>query len=80
MITKEQLKEFLEDKWDVTFDNIIKKLKISKKDNPKLKKFLEELVKEGWIKKTYCEKHKTYEYDPGEEQGLDKKVTFKNNN
>ncbi len=68
-ITKEQLKKYLEGKWDVTFEQIVEDLKIEENDFPKIRKFLEELEKEGWIRKTFCLQHKTYEYDPGEEQG-----------
>jgi len=67
-ITKEQLKEYLIDNWDVTFEQIVKKFKISKEDFPKVEKFLEELEKEGWIMKSFCGEHKTYEYDPAPEQ------------
>lgn len=69
VITKEQLKEYLEGKWDVTFDQITEDLKLTENEFPKIKEYLEQLEKEGWIRKSFCQQHNTDEYDPAEEQG-----------
>jgi len=69
VITKKQLKEYLDGNYDVTFGIIVEELKSEEEDYPKIKKFLEQLEKEGWIEKAFCPEHKTYEYDPGKEQG-----------
>lgn len=68
-ITKEQLKEFLKGEWDVTFDQITKDFRIAEDNFPKVKMFLGELEKEGWIRKSFCQEHKTEEFDPSEGQG-----------
>ncbi len=68
-ITKKQLKEYFDGKFDVTFEDIVKKFELKEKEILKIEKFLEQLEKEGWIHKSYCSEHKTYEYDAGEEQG-----------
>ncbi len=67
-ITKDVLKNFLENKWDVTFDEIVEELKIDKKELDSLNGFLNELERKKWINKSFCHKHNTYEYDPGERQ------------
>jgi len=64
MITKEEIKDYILDNWDTTFDDIVKKFGVKKDEYPKVESFLEELVKEGWITKSFCVEHKTYEYDP----------------
>jgi hypothetical protein len=76
-ITKEQLKEYLTDNWDVTFDNIVEDLKVEKRDHAYLKKLLAQLVYEGWINESQCLDHKRVEYDPGEAQQRMKKPTGK---
>ena len=43
MITKKELKGFLEGKWDVTFEQIVKELKVDKREFNIIKKKLEEL-------------------------------------
>ena len=64
MLTKEILKEYLEDKFDVTFDQIVKDLKVKIGDYQKIDWWLTELVEEGWIVKSPT--HDGCDYDPGE--------------
>jgi len=69
MITKKELKGFLEGKWDVTFEQIVKELKVDKREFNIIKKKLEELEEDGWIRKSFCGDHKIDEYDLGIKQG-----------
>lgn len=65
-ITKKQLKQYLYDKWDVSFDQLIKELQISKSDLRTIRTFLEQLEAEGWVVKgRYAG---SYEYSPGDKQ------------
>ena len=65
-VNKEKLIDYLTKNWDVTFEQIIKEFKVSKKDFSNLNKLLEGLEKEGWIEKGLCTEHKQYEYNPVE--------------
>jgi len=64
ILTKEKLKDYLKDKFDVIIDQIFIDLKLVANDLPKLEFYLDELIKEGWIKKSSSLDH--FEYDPGE--------------
>lgn len=70
VVSKEELKDFLTGTFDMAFEDIVRELKISKKDFPKARKYLEELEKEGWIVKSFDMELKRYEYMPGKKQGL----------
>jgi len=67
-ITKNQLKAYLYDRWDVTFPELLEELKIPVANEERVKRFLSQLEEAGWIEKSYCGTCQTEEYDPGEEQ------------
>jgi len=65
-----ELKDYLRGKHDVTFEQIVKDLKIKKENIDELNKMLEKLEKEKWlIKAKTVEGH--YEYDPWNKQYLE---------
>jgi hypothetical protein len=64
MVTKERLKEYLKDKFDVTLEKIFADLGLKVEDLPQLEFCLDELVDEGWLQKTSMADH--FEYNPGE--------------
>lgn len=64
-LTKDQLKDYLENRFDVTLKQIFVDLKLTAEDLPKLEVYLEELIKEKYIRKTMTGSE-IYEYDPEE--------------
>ena len=67
-LTKTLVKEYFSNHWDVTFDQLINEFKVNKEDIDLLQKYLDELVVEGWVKKSSYKD--SFEYDPGENYGL----------
>ncbi|MDO8480434.1 MAG: hypothetical protein Q7S65_01310 [Nanoarchaeota archaeon] len=67
MLTKESLKEFLAEKWDIKIEDILQEFNLPKKEVPQLTVFLGQLEEEKWIRKSK-RKDGTFEYDPGEAQ------------
>ena len=65
-LTKEKLKEYLKNRFDVTLEQIFISLELTAKDLPKLEVYLEELIEEKWIVRTMTGSG-IYEYDLGEE-------------
>ncbi len=63
---KTKVKEYLINRFDVTFNQIIKDLGI--KNKKELKEILKELEREKWIIKSWCKTDEEYEYDPGDKQ------------
>ncbi|MEK6933877.1 MAG: hypothetical protein AABW75_03310 [Nanoarchaeota archaeon] len=63
-LTKNQLQNYLKDKFDVRLDQIFEELNLAARDLPFLEVYLEELVNEKWIKKVMCGDG-VYEYGPG---------------
>ena len=64
-ITKDNLKEYLINHYDVTMKEILDKYKLSKENISKVKKLLKELISEKWIIESRSEDG-GLEYDPGE--------------
>jgi hypothetical protein len=67
-LTKEQLKSYLKDKWDVQLASIMSDLKMEGEDLDTLKTFLSELEEEGFVTRSLCTTHQCEEYDPGPSQ------------
>ncbi len=68
-ITKENVKGFTHDKWDMTSDWIAQELGAKTEDDKKkLEGILNELIEEDWLMKSWCGDHEVDEYDPGEAQ------------
>lgn len=65
MITKEQLRNYLEDKNDITLGQILKELEASVDDIDSTEVYLRELVQEGWIRKEFCREHGVFEFKIG---------------
>jgi pyrroloquinoline quinone (PQQ) biosynthesis protein C len=68
-LTKQQLKSYLKDRWDVQHASIVSELKIEQEDLDVLNTFLSELEEEGFVTKSRCTTHQCDEYDPGPSQG-----------
>lgn len=66
-LSKEELKKYLTNKWDVTIEDIVKDLKIPANQLNKLVWYLKELEDEEYIEKGYDEKDKRIEYNPHHE-------------
>ena len=64
-ITKNQLKDYLKNRFDVTLEQIFVDLKLTAEDLPKLEAYLEELIKEKYTRKKMTGSG-IYEYDPEE--------------
>lgn len=69
-LTKEKVKNYLKESFDITFDQILKDLRIEQTQIQEVKNWLEELEKEEWIKKSFCSEHQAEEFDPGKAQSL----------
>ncbi len=69
-MSKNKIREYFKDNWDVTLDQLVSDFKIPTTDIPKLQKILDELIEEDWVTKSYCAEHDTDEYDPGENYGV----------
>lgn len=67
-LTKDQLKSYLKDKWDVQLASIVRDLNIEGEDVDTLKTFLFELEEEGFVTRSLCTTHQFEEYDPGPSQ------------
>ncbi len=63
MITKEKLKNYLKDKFDVTLEQIFIELKLNVQDLNKLEFYLDDLINEKFLIKSRSLDH--FEYDPG---------------
>ena len=62
MLTKDELKKFLDGKWDVYLENIREAFP---KESPiKILELVVELEKEDWLSVSYCNEHKRFEIDP----------------
>ena len=67
--TKDTIRKFLKDKFDVNLEHIYKELSLTPKDLPMLEVYLEELIKEKWITKSMTDSG-YYEYDSGKKQSF----------
>lgn len=67
-LSKENLKSYLDNRWDVRVESIQNDLMLDPKDLPALVRLLNEFVQEVWITKSYCKTHQSEEYDPGPAQ------------
>ncbi len=67
LISKNLIKEYFSDHWDVTFEQLINDLNVNEDDRDSCQKYLEELVEEGWVKKSPYKD--SFEYDPGDSYG-----------
>ncbi len=67
-VTKEQLKSYLKDRWDVQLAFIVSDLKIDEENLETLNILLSELEEEGFVTKAHCTTHQCDEYDPGPSQ------------
>ena len=65
MVSKEQLKTYLEDKRDISLGQICKDLGISIEELDSIEVHLRELVQEGWLRKEFCREHNVFEFNPG---------------
>lgn len=68
ILTKTLVKEYFSDHWDKTLEQLIKELNVSKENVDLLLKYLDELVTEGWVKKSAYKD--SFEYDPGYKYGV----------
>jgi len=66
VVTKDRLKRYLYDRWDVQLEQLVKELSISKKALPEIRRILLELEGEGWIIRGTFEGQA--EYSPGDAQ------------
>jgi hypothetical protein len=67
-ITKDLIKEYFSDHWDVIFEQLINDLNINENDRNSCQKYLDELVEESWVKKSPYKD--SFEYDPGDNYGV----------
>lgn len=67
-LTKKLVKKYFSDHWDVTLEQLIKDLNVSKGDKNLLQNYLDELADDGWVKKSAYKDY--FEYDPGENHGV----------
>ena len=68
-LTKEKIKEFLRDKFDVTIEQMYIELSLKPNDRPMLEVYLEKLIKEKWVTRSITGSG-YYEYDPGKKQNF----------
>ena len=66
MLTKKRLKDYLYDRWDVRFDELVMELKVPKEELSEVRRLLKELEDEEWIIGGNFKENE--EYSPGDAQ------------
>jgi hypothetical protein len=63
-LTKILVKNYFSNHWDITVQQLTKEFRLDNEGVGLLQKYLDELVNEGWVKKSAYKN--SFEYDPGE--------------